>query len=86
MPDTTALAVSILPFEPEDVTETYVSWLNDPEVMDQTEANTGTHTLVSTREYIAVANGDPNARIFRIMAEISEYRRLPGGISGLISH
>lgn len=68
MPDTTALAVSILPFEPEDVTETYVSWLNDPEVMDQTEANTGTHTLVSTREYIAVANGDPNARIFRIMA------------------
>tara|TARA_R110000787_G_scaffold16622_56_gene51714 strand:+ start:7519 stop:8061 length:543 start_codon:yes stop_codon:yes gene_type:complete len=68
MPGSDDLAVSILPFGPQDVTDAYVGWLNDPEVMDQTEANTGRHTLASTRDYIAAANGDPNARIFRIMA------------------
>lgn len=60
-------AVSIAPFGLDDVTEAYVGWLNDPEVMDQTEANTGDHTLGSARDYVAVSNTDQNARIYRIM-------------------
>jgi RimJ/RimL family protein N-acetyltransferase len=64
----TDMQVSLLPFRPEDVTESYVGWLNDPAVMDQTEANSGTHTLESTRNYVEAALGNPDARLFRIMA------------------
>ena len=61
-------SVRLEPMRLEDVGETYVSWLNDPDVMDQTEADTGAHTLESTRAYVESATNDPNALLYRIMA------------------
>jgi [ribosomal protein S5]-alanine N-acetyltransferase len=43
----------LCPLDPGDVSETYVCWLNDPEVVRFTEARHQTHTLESIRAYVA---------------------------------
>jgi len=60
-------AVSLAPYLPEHVTEEVVRWLNDPDVVRYTEARYVAHTAESQRAYVAAANGDPSARLWRIM-------------------
>lgn len=46
---------------PDLVTETYVGWLNDPEVGRFLESRFATHTLDSTRAYVASQLDHPDA-------------------------
>ncbi|MEW5772906.1 MAG: GNAT family protein [Thermodesulfobacteriota bacterium] len=52
--------LELWPLSPEDVTATYVRWLNDPETVRFTEARHATHTLEGVRAYVAscAARGD----------------------------
>ena len=54
-------------FRPEDVSERYVGWLNDPDIMGQTESRDGGHTLESSREYVALSLADDRCRLWRIV-------------------
>lgn len=48
------------PFSDELLTERYVSWLNDPEVVRFSEQRHRVHTLESCREFVASFAGTPN--------------------------
>ncbi len=61
--------ISLQRFQPEDVSERYVGWLNDPDVMGQTESRNGGHTLESSRAYVAASLADDRCRLWRIMHE-----------------
>jgi ribosomal-protein-alanine N-acetyltransferase len=50
----------IEPFSEEHLTERYVAWLNDPEVIRLSEQRFHTHTLDSCREYMLSFEGTPN--------------------------
>jgi [ribosomal protein S5]-alanine N-acetyltransferase len=45
--------VSLFLLKPELVTQDYVSWLNDPEVNQYLESRFVTHTLESSRNFVA---------------------------------
>ncbi|GJM17234.1 MAG: N-acetyltransferase [Thermodesulfobacteriota bacterium] len=59
----------LAPFYSEHVTEEYVAWLNNPEVMRFTEAKWQPHTIQSSKEYIEKSNTSSTARLFRILYE-----------------
>lgn len=50
----------IVPFGEEHMTERYVSWLNDSEVVRHSRQRERVHTLESCREYLASFEGTPN--------------------------
>jgi len=56
---------------PEDVTETYVGWLNDPEINRYLEIRFVEHTLESCRSFVEHTNMDPGSHLFGIMDKIS---------------
>lgn len=45
---------------PEHVTDDYVSWLNDPEVNRFLESRYTTHTMASTRDFVAAMLASPD--------------------------
>src|SRR5688572_19759364 len=47
--------------EPDLVTERYVGWLNDPLINRYLESRYVTHTLESTRDFVAGALANPDA-------------------------
>lgn len=50
----------IVPFAEEHLTERYVGWLRDPEVVRYSSQRFGTHTLESCRAYMESFAGTPN--------------------------
>lgn len=52
--------LSITPFKEEHLTERYVNWLNDPEVVRYSEQRFRSHTLKSCREYWKSFQNSPN--------------------------
>lgn len=58
--------VRLFVLRPELVTEAYVSWLNDSEVNRFLESRFATHTLESTREYVAGVLASPDYLFFGI--------------------
>ncbi len=48
------------PFPEDLLTDTYVAWLNDPDVVRFSEQRHRTHTLASCRDFIASFAGTPN--------------------------
>lgn len=44
--------VELFPLEPNNVTDTYIHWLNDPEINRYLESRFQTHTHVSTRQFV----------------------------------
>jgi ribosomal-protein-alanine N-acetyltransferase len=46
------ISVSLRAFTEKCLTDRYVAWLNDPEVMRFSERRRGTHTIESCREYL----------------------------------
>lgn len=59
--------IALREFLPEHVSERYIGWLNDPEVMGQTESRNGGHTIESGIAYVAASVADANCRLWRIM-------------------
>jgi ribosomal-protein-alanine N-acetyltransferase len=59
--------ISLQEFLPEHVSERYVGWLNDPEVMGQTESRNGGHTIESALQYVGASATDRNCRFWRIV-------------------
>jgi len=64
--------VVIAPLLPEHVSEAYVGWLNDPEVIRYTYASLGA-TVDSVQEYVRAAIEAPNAAMWRILADGNEH-------------
>jgi [ribosomal protein S5]-alanine N-acetyltransferase len=60
--------VTLSPLLPEHVNETYVSWLNDPEVTKYTEVS-GINTLESTCAYVEAALASNTAIVWRILCD-----------------
>jgi ribosomal-protein-alanine N-acetyltransferase len=56
---------------PEDVTEDYVDWMNDPEVVQFTESRFQQHTAESIRAFVETCNSDPNVLLFGIFDRCS---------------
>lgn len=54
-------AHSLFVLTPEHVTETYVSWLNAPEINRYLESRFETHTVESTRAFVATMLASPNS-------------------------
>lgn len=50
-PEFVSEAVRVVPFQPRHLTEQYVAWLNDPEVVRFSEQRHRTHTLETCRGY-----------------------------------
>ena len=50
----------IVPFSKKYLTERYVDWLNDPEVVKYSEQRHARHTIESCREYMKSFDGTPN--------------------------
>jgi ribosomal-protein-alanine N-acetyltransferase len=50
----------IEPFAPHHLTERYVGWLGDPEIVKYSEQRTRVHTLESCRAYAATFAGTPH--------------------------
>lgn len=50
----------IYPFQDRFLTERYVGWLNDKDVMRYSEQRHRTHTMESCRTYVATFDGSPN--------------------------
>lgn len=53
-------ACSLFVLEPGHVTDSYVSWLNAPEINQYLESRFVTHTAESTRAFVASALASPN--------------------------
>jgi len=51
----------------DDVTDTYVGWLNDPEVNQYLEARFQVHTPQSMCDYVRTIQGNPNIYFFKII-------------------
>ena len=58
--------LELRPLGPDDVTESYVRWLNDPETVRFTEARHVTHTLESVRAYVAACAAKGNDHLLGI--------------------
>jgi len=61
--------VQLEPIRPEDVSERYVGWLNDPDITRHTEARHDRHSLSSVLAYVVTAISDPNAAMWRIVVD-----------------
>ena len=51
--------VCLRTLEPEDINETYVGWLNDPEVARFLQTGTAPATLASLRRYVSIRHSRP---------------------------
>lgn len=67
------------PFADSHLTERYVSWLNDPEIVRFSEQRHRTHTLESCRDFISTFAGTPNG--LWAIREKAHGRRHIGNIS-----
>ena len=47
----------------DDVTEKYVSWLNDPEINQYLESRFSVHTIEETRSFIRSVYNDKNSLV-----------------------
>lgn len=54
------------PLDAADVTETYVNWLNDPEVNRYLEIRFARHTLESCSAFVEQTNTDPQSHLWGI--------------------
>lgn len=52
--------VRLRPFGPEDITDAYIGWLNDPEVTRYSNQRFRTHTRENCEAYLAGFAGTPN--------------------------
>lgn len=52
--------LKILPFKEEFLTQTYVAWLNDPEVVKHSEQRHRSHSLESCRQYFEFIQSSPH--------------------------
>lgn len=53
--------------KPEDVSESYLAWMGDPEVTRYLEARFQEHTLESVREYVREVNAAEGSLIFAVV-------------------
>ena len=60
---------ALAPFTLTDISQKYVDWLNDPEVMHYTRAGSMKHTLASARAYVKAAAADKTSRLFKILLD-----------------
>jgi len=60
------MRLELRPLRPEDVSDAYVRWLNDPETVRYTEARHTQHTLESVREYVAECTAKGNEHLLGI--------------------
>ena len=60
---------SLQKFEVEHISDRYIGWLNDPEVMAFTEARFQSHNRASAKRYISESVVDENCRLFRILID-----------------
>jgi RimJ/RimL family protein N-acetyltransferase len=51
---------------PEDVTQAYIDWMNDPEVVQFTESRFSSHSFDSISKYVEACNQDPDVFLFGI--------------------
>lgn len=58
--------VELFPLTPEDVTERYVGWLNDPQINRYLESRFERHTLDSTRTFVADCAASSKSVLFGI--------------------
>src|SRR6059058_2556121 len=81
--------LTIVPFGAEHLTERYVGWLNDPEVVRYSEQRHRSHTLESCRAYAASFRDGPN-HLWAIVARdptlghvgnINAYVDVPNGVA-----
>lgn len=77
-----AESVSLLPFRAQDISETYVAWLNDAEVVRYTEVR-GRQTLDGVRAYVESQIASRDVYFWRIVAEGRHIGNLR--VSGLAS-
>lgn len=68
---TSANGVGLFVLTPEDVTETYVSWLNDTTVNQYLESRFGVHTIDSTRSFVQTMLNSPDNLFLGIRSQIS---------------
>lgn len=66
-PEIAGALASLLPMLPEHVTEQYVGWLNDFEVMRYTEARYTVHSRESVLDYVLSNLDHPDAILWRIV-------------------
>ena len=52
--------LTVMPFTEEFLTERYVSWLNDPEVVRYSSQRFKKHTIETCRQYVKSFEGTPN--------------------------
>ncbi len=64
--------VAIAPLLPEHVSQAYVGWLNDPELIRYTDVSPGA-TMDSVRTYVEAAVAAPNVAMWRILVEGSAH-------------
>ena len=60
LPEIAGTKVVLRPFEAQDITETYVGWLRDPEGTRFSNQRFREHTLQTCRSYFASFAGSPN--------------------------
>lgn len=53
----------------KDITDKYLSWLNDPIVNEHIESRFDNHTHKSIRKFVEEVNRDPNAILFGIFSK-----------------
>ena len=59
--------IGLRPIELTDVTETYRTWMNDPEVTRYTESRFQTHSLADILAYVQSVQADPSSVFFAIV-------------------
>jgi [ribosomal protein S5]-alanine N-acetyltransferase len=70
LPDLTGSRVRITPFTAGDITERYLGWLNDPEVVRFSNQRFVAHTADSARAYLKSFDGTANA--FLLVRRLSD--------------
>ncbi len=57
---------------PEDVTQAYVDWMSDPEVVQFTESRFSSHTMESIREFVQACHDHQDVLLFGIFDGATE--------------
>jgi len=65
----TGTKIYLRPLDRADINETYLSWLNDPEVNRFLEAGLSTHTLSSLEQYYEQVAGSADTRFMAVVEE-----------------
>lgn len=55
---------------PEDVTQSYLDWMRDPQVNRYLESRFSTHTLESLRSFVIAMNESPDNYLFGVFLEL----------------